>query len=285
MAIADIGQRPGLLLAAALALHIGLISVQVTTRTGDTVFHAVVFGGVSEAQRAVAWVTDGVAEAWTGYFALRDVRGENARLHMEVNALQVQLQAERARAERADAYRNLLQLRARVPLETTGAEVIAASASPEFRTVTVDKGRADGVAADMVVVAPAGIVGRVTQPANRASLVQLIIDSNAAAGAVVERTRVQGIVVGLGDGSLRMDFAPATGDIVTGDVVVTSGIDGLYPAGFVIGTVTRVARGDGLYHEISVQPAVDFSRLEDVLVVLQRQAPPVTPARGAEPAR
>jgi rod shape-determining protein MreC len=274
MALVDIRQRPGLLLAAAVALHVGLVSVQVTTGAGVTIFHAVVFGAFAEAQRATAWVRDGVGEAWRGYFDLRDVRGDNARLRAENNALQVQLQAERARAEQADAYRSLLQLRARLPLETTGAEVIAAGASPEFRTVTVNKGSSDGVGPDMAVVAPAGVVGRVTQPSARASLVQLIIDSNAAAGAVVERTRVQGIVIGEGDGTLRMDFAPATGDIVTGDVVVTSGIDGLYPAGFVIGTVTRVARGDGLYHEIAVRPAVDFSRLEDVLVVLQRRQPP-----------
>lgn len=272
MALADLVQRPGLLLAGALALHLGLISLQITTGAGTTVFHAVVFGALSEGQRLTAWAVGGVRDAWTGYFALQDVRGENARLRDEVNALRVRLQAERARAERADAYRSLLQLRARVPLETTGAEVIAAAANPAFRTITIDKGRRDGVAADLAVVAPSGVVGRVTQPGPRAALVQLIIDANAAAGAIVERTRVQGIVVGVGDGTLRMEYAPATGDIVTGDIVVTSGIDGLYPAGFVIGTVTRVSRGDGLYHEIAVQPAVDFSRLEDVLIVLQRQA-------------
>jgi len=282
MALADIVQRPGLLFAGALLLHLGLISVQVTTGAGTTVFHAVVFGSLSEAQRGTAWATGSVRDLWTGYFALRDVRAENARLRDEVNALQVQLQAERARAERADAYRSLLQLRARVPLETTGAEVIAAAASPSFRTITIDKGASDGVEADMAVVAPSGVVGRVTQPGPRAALVQLIIDGNAAAGAVVERTRVQGIVVGLGDGTLRMDYVPATGDVVTGDVVVTSGIDGLYPAGFVLGTVTRVSRGDGLYHEVAVQPAVDFSRLEDVLVVRQRQAAAASAAEAVK---
>jgi len=279
MALADISQRPGLLLVAAVALHVGLISLQVTTSAGRTIFHAVVFGGASEAQRGASRVVGGGRNIWESYFALRDVRSENAALRAELNALQVQLQSERARAERADAYRSLLQLRARVPLETTGAEVIAAGASPEFRTVTIDKGRSDGVAADMAVVAPAGVVGRVTQPGGRAALVQLVIDRNAAAGAVIERTRVQGIVVGLGDGSLRMDFAPATGDVVAGDVVVTSGIDGIYPAGFILGTVERVARGDGLYHEITVRPSVDFSRLEDVLVILQRDA---APSEGAK---
>lgn len=269
MALADIGQRPGLLLGTAVALHVVLVSLQVTTDGGRTIFHKVVFGGVAEVQRAATRLVGGAGEVWQGYIDLRTVRAENATLKAELDAARVRLQAERARAEHADAFRQLLQLKARVPIETTGAEVIAGAASPEFRTVTIDKGVADGIAADMAVVGPAGVVGRVTQPSAGAALVQLIIDRNAAAGAVVERTRVQGIVVGQGDGRLRMDFAPATGDVATGDVVVTSGIDGLYPEGFVLGIVERVSRGDGLYHQIDIRPAVDFSRLEDVLVVLR----------------
>jgi rod shape-determining protein MreC len=273
MAFDDFVQRPGVLLVAAVALNVGLVSLEVTTRTGETIFHRVVFGTASEAQRAASRGVGGVRGVWDGYFDLRDVRRENAALRAELNALQVQLQSERARAERADAYRALLELRARVPLATTGADVIAASASPEFRTVTLDKGTSDGVLADMAVLAPAGVVGRVTRASARAALVQLIVDRSAAVGVAVERTRVQGIAVGLGDGTLRTDFIPATGEVVTGDVLVTSGIDGLYPEGFVVGTVTNVAKGDGLYHVITARPSVDFSRLEDVLVVLQRFTP------------
>lgn len=273
MALVDVAQRPGWLLAAAVTLHLVLISVQVTTASGQTVFRALVFGTVSEGQRAVALVSGGVRGLWDGYFALRDVRDENAELRARLDALQVQLQAERAVAERAEAYRALLQLRARVPLETTGAEVIAAGVSPEFRTVTIDKGTQDGVSADLAVLAPSGVVGRVVQPGPRAALIQLIIDQTAAAGAIIENTSVQGVVVGIGDGMLRMDYAPSASTVSVGDVVSTSGIDGLYPKGFVIGTVERVTRGDGLYHQITVRPAVDFSRLEAVLVVRQRQAP------------
>ena len=97
---------------------------------------------------------------------------------------------------------------------------------------------------------------------------QLLIDRNAAAGALIERTRAQGVVVGVGDGMLRMEYVPGTADVKTGDLVVTSGIDGIYPKGFVIGTIDHVDRGAGAYHEIMVRPAVDFSRLEEVLVVL-----------------
>ena len=188
----------------------------------------------------------------------------------------IALQQERVTAERAEALRRLLEFRERTPLATTGAEVIGSGASPEFRTVTIDKGTSDGLAANLAVVAPAGVVGRITLPSARASLVQLLVDRNAAAGALIERTRVQGIVVGVGDGGLRMDFVAATGDVVAGDIVVTSGIDGLYPKGFTIGTVERVERGDGLYHLISVRPAVDVSRLEEVLVVT---TPPAAEAK------
>jgi rod shape-determining protein MreC len=271
MALADIGQRPGILLGVALALHVALISLQVTTQTGDTVFHAVVFGGVAEAQRGASGATGSLRALWDGYLDLRRVRAENESLRGEVANLRIALQQERMAAERAEALRQLLEFRDRTPLATTGADVIGTSASPEFRTVTIDKGTSDGLAANLAVLAPAGVVGRITLPSARASLVQLLVDRNAAAGALIERSRVQGIVVGVGDGSLRMDFVAATGDVAAGDVVVTSGIDGLYPKGFAIGTIERVERGDGLYHVIHVRPAVDVSRLEEVLVVL---APP-----------
>jgi rod shape-determining protein MreC len=274
MALVDTAQRPGLLLAAAIVLHLVLISVQVTTASGPTIFHALVFGTVSEGQRGIARVGGGVLDVWNGYFALRDVRRENGELRARLDALQVQLQAERAMAERAEAYRALLQMRARVALETTGAEVIAAGASPEFRTVTIDKGTGDQLTTDLAVLAPAGVVGRVVQTGPRAALVQLIVDRSAAAGAVIDGTSVQGVVAGVGDGTLRMDYVPATATVTVGSVVSTSGIDGLYPKGFVLGTIERVTRGDGLYHQIAVRPAVDFSRLEAVLVVLQRQTPP-----------
>jgi rod shape-determining protein MreC len=97
--------------------------------------------------------------------------------------------------------------------------------------------------------------------------VQLLIDLNAAAGVLIERTRVQGVVVGVTNGMLNMKYVPGTADVKTGDLVVTSGIDGIYPKGFVIGTIDHVDRGAGEYHEIVVRPAVDFSRLEEVLIV------------------
>jgi rod shape-determining protein MreC len=171
-------------------------------------------------------------------------------------------------AQRTQDLRQLLELRDRAELETAAAEIIAAGATPEFRTVTIDKGSTDGLRADMAVISPAGVVGRVILSSPRAAKVQLLVDRNAAAGAVLERSRAQGVVVGVGADGLRMDYVPGTADVKPGDLVVTSGIDGIYPKGFVIGTVETVERGAGTYHEVRIRPAVDFSRIEEVLVVL-----------------
>jgi rod shape-determining protein MreC len=268
MSLADIRQRPGVVLGAAIVLHIGLISAQVNTTAGLPVLHVVTFGAFAEVQRVTMGLIDGARRIWTGYVALRDVQAENAGLKREIGALRIRLQEERALAERTEHLRQLLELREHVQLETAAAEIIAAGASPEFRTVTIDKGTRHGLGADMAVVSPAGVVGRLVLPSLRASQVQLLIDRNAAAGAAIARSRVQGVVVGLGTHELRMDYVPGTADVKVGDLVVTSGIDGIYPKGFVIGTVEVVDRGTGPYHHIVVRPAADFSRLEEVLVVL-----------------
>ena len=108
----------------------------------------------------------------------------------------------------------------------------------------------------MAVISPAGVVGRVILSSPRAAQVQMLIDRNAAAGALIERTRAQGLVVGQGS-CLRMDYVSAVADVKQGDLVVTSGIDKVYPKGFVIGTVETVHRV-GTFHEITVRPSVDF---------------------------
>ena len=283
MALADIRQRPGVVLGAAILLHVILISAQVNTASGLPVLQVVTFGSFSEIQRGTMAVIDGVRGMWSGYIALRQVQQENDALRQEMQTLQVRLQQERAEAQRTDNLRQLLELRERANLDTVAAEVIAGAASPDFQTVTIDKGSSESLETDMAVISPAGVVGRVILPSRRASKVQLLIDRNAAAGALIERTRVQGVVVGIGDGMLRMQYVPGTADVKTGDLVVTSGIDGIYPKGFVIGTIDHADRGGGAYHEIVIRPAVDFTRLEEVLIV--RTPPASRILQAEEPAK
>jgi rod shape-determining protein MreC len=277
MAVLDLRQRTGWLLLAVIVGHIVLISAQVNTRTGIPVLESVIFGTFAEVQRATTSAVSGVQEGWENYFALQQIRRENERLLEEVSQLRIQLQQEQALAAQSRTFQGLLDLKNSVDLSTAAgmivrSTVIGGGAAPEFRTVTIDKGTQDGLTRGMAVLAPAGIVGRVILPSARASKIQLLIDVNAGAGAIVERSRAQGIVVGDGGDRLRMDYVPSSADIKAGDIVVTSGIEGIYPKGFVIGQIESVKGGVGDYSEVVVRPAVDFSALEAVLVVL---SPPV----------
>jgi rod shape-determining protein MreC len=280
MALADIRSRPGILLGIAVVFYVILISAQINTTKGVPLLQALTFGTFAEVQRFSTAIVDSVRSGWAGYLDLRRVRDENAGLRQALRSLEVRLQEEHAQAQRTDNLRQLLELKERSGLETVAAEIIAGSASPEFRTMTIDKGSSDGLEANMAVISPAGVVGRVILSSPSAAKVQLLIDRNAAAGALIERTRVQGVVTGVGDGSLRMEYVPGTADVKPGDLVVTSGIDGIYPKGFVIGTIDVADRGPGTYHEIVVKPAVDVTRLEEVLVVRGPTVPRAMPEGG-----
>ena len=114
--------------------------------------------------------------------------------------------------------------------------------------------------------------------APRAAKIQLLVDRNFGAGALVERSRAQGVVLGTGEDLLRMEYVTGVADVKAGDTIVTAGVDGIYPKGFVIGRVESVDKGNGIYKVIKVRPAADFNRLEDVLVVTT--PPEATPAEG-----
>jgi rod shape-determining protein MreC len=267
VAIVDIRQRSGYLFLAVILGHLLLISAQVNSRTGVPVLEQVTFGIFSEVQRGVSSAIGGMRRVWDGYIGLRHVKTENDRLKQQLADTQVALQAQRALADRARALEKLLELRDRLTLRTTAAEIIGAGATLEFRTVTIDKGTRDGLRPDMAIISPAGVVGRVVVPSARSAKVQLLIDRNAAAGALIERSRAQGVVVGAGEERLRLENVSEAADIVVGDIVVTSGIEGMYPKGFVIGTIEAVEKSGPAYKRITVKPAVDFASIEEVLVV------------------
>ena len=266
MAVLDIRQRTGWLFMAITVGHIILISAQVQTRRGVPLLEAVTFGAFAEVQRGATTAVSGIQDSWQNYFALQQVRQENEALRMQL-------------AQQSRTLQDLLALHKETPLETTAAVVIGGAPSAEFRTMTIDKGSAAGLRPDMAVISPAGIVGRIITPSARAAKVQLLIDRNAAAGVIVERSRAQGVVVGTGTDRLRMEYVSGTADIKVGDRVISSGIDGIYPKGFVIGQIQSIQRGAGEFSGIVVRPAVDFSALETVLVVL---TPPAIDAVAAE---
>jgi rod shape-determining protein MreC len=268
MALPDIRQRSGYLFLVVAVGHIILISAQVNSRSGVPLLQALVFGAFAEVQRATAAVVGGARDTWDGYIALHTVHEDNLALEQRVRDLEVRLQRERALAGESENLRRLLDLRDQSQMPTRSAEVIGTSATADFRTVTIDRGTGDGVRADMAVISPSGAVGRVVMPSRHAAKVQLLVDRSASVAVMVERSRAQGIAMGNGENLLRLEYVSTAADIVKGDTVVTSGIDGIYPLGFVVGRIEEIERSGGTFRAIRVRPAVDFSVLEQVLVVL-----------------
>jgi len=268
MALLDVRRRSGYLFLAVIVGHVILISAQVNSRTGVPVLEAVTFGVLAEAQRGLSSGVAGARRVWNRYVWLRGVEAQNADLRRQLDEVRVQYQERRALADRATHLEKVLALRDRLNLQTAAAEVIASSASPDFRTLTIDKGTNQGIKTDMAVIAARGIVGRIVVPSPGAAKVQLLIDRNAAAGALIERSRAQGVAPGGGEERLRLDYVSEASDVVVGDLVVTSGIDGIYPKGFTIGNVDTVEKSGPAYKRITIKPAVNFSSLETVLIVL-----------------
>ena len=272
MAEAEVRKRTGVVFVAAIVAQVLLVSAQVQTRSGVRVLEAVSFGAFARVQGVTSSAINGVRDVWSNYAELRGAREENESLKKQLEQLDIQLQEQRALAARTTKLQELLALQQSAQLPTIAAEVIGGNpnAMAGIREITIGRGTADGVQSGMAVMAPRGIVGRVIgQPAAHASRVQLLIDKQAAAGAITERARAGGMVVGIDrEPPLAMELVLNLQDVQPGDLIVTSGIDGIYPKGYRIGWVDTVERTKGLYLNVSVKPAVDFSSLEEVLVVL-----------------
>lgn len=270
----DIRRSTGLLFMLVVLGHIILISAQVQSKSGGRLLETVLFSAFSEVQRGTAGGLGSVRNIWSNYLALRGVRQENEALKKELDKLRVTLQRERAQAQRAAHLQQLLDLRTQVSLPTVAAEVIGGDASPGLHTITINKGKDEGLRGNLAVISPQGVVGRVLDPvASHAARVQLLVSRNAGAGVMIERSRAGGVIVGGGaNPPLELEYVSDLSDVKVGDMVVTAGTDGIYPKGFPVGRVETVVRVAGTYRRIGVRPVVDFSSVEEVLVILSNPA-------------
>lgn len=200
--------------------------------------------------------------------AFRSLVAENERLRKQVT----ELEAERNRLLEAEAttqrLQELLQFRSDLPSGSITASVIGSSASTWFHSLLLDKGSRDGIRKGMAVVSPLGVVGQVVAATSRSSKVLLLTDPNSGIDALVQGSRARGIVSGSLDNGAIMKYVKRSEEVKEGDRLVTSGLDGLYPKGLLIGTVTKVNKKSfGLFQYVEVALAVDPSEIEEVLVV------------------
>jgi rod shape-determining protein MreC len=214
---------------------------------------------------------------WSTYRAWKDVRAENIRLRDQIQSLRVSTLRLEETADENRRLRHLLALQQRLPVATMASEVIAREWGGWVRSLTINRGRQDGIGKLAAVITGAGLVGRVAEVRGGTAIVQVLIDPASTVGALVVRTRTQGIVEGESRGTMRFKFMARDGaGLQPGDLVVTSGAGGLFPRGLPIGRVRAIDdRGSALFHYAVLTPVVDFSRVEEVLLV-------VTPGGGGD---
>lgn len=260
-------RRYGILLAVLL---VSLLLLTVQTRGGGTGRAGeLVAIAVTPVQSLLVRIHRGALGFWANYVDWKSVRRENETLRSENEQLRVEaLQAGETRTENA-RLRRLLVLRDRLPLATVAGEVIGREAGGWVRALTVNRGRGDGIVQQTPVIVPDGLVGRVVQVHRGAAVIQLLNDPASTVGSVVQRTRTAGLVEGDAGGAVRFKFMARDGASVTpGDLVVTSGLGTLFPKGLPVGRVVRIEdKGSALFHFAVLAPAVDFSRVEEVLLV------------------
>lgn len=230
-----------------------------------------VLDAVVPLQKAIALPIDFVRHAWNGYADLVDVGVENARLEARIHELEEENLQLREALVAGGRLARIAEMRADFEVPMLPAQLVGSDVSAFFRSVLVDRGRAQGVRSGMPVISEEGVVGLVTATSERAARATLLLDRQTAIDGTVQRSRTRGIVRGRGSDVVEFEFVSRGADVAVGDVVITSGLDGVYPKGLRVGTVSAVAEADaGLLRTATIVPAVDFGRLEQAFVILRR---------------
>jgi len=246
---------------------------------------AVIFA-IAPIEKIITLAAFGVVDAWQGYGALWGVREENLRLRREnLKARQFEQQAAELKVEN-ERLRHLLDfVDKQPPPRLLLARVIAVGASPHSHTLRIARGSDDGITRGAAVVAPEGVVGIVSQLTGSYADVQLIVSPLSAVPAIAQRTRSRSTVKGTGDITrCKLTYVMRTDDLQEGDVLITAGGPGFFPQGLRVGRVVNVQKkSHGLFLDAEVIPAVDFSRLDEVAVVLDGRSESVAASSPEAP--
>lgn len=260
--------RIPLIIAASLLLVFSLLSLGLKRSPALKRVEGLMISLTAPGLQGLQYVGQSIKNLWQDYLYLVGVQQENAVLRQR---LQEYAQKEARYQEALQGLTRLealLDLKRQVALPITGARVIAYDSSLWSRCALIDQGEAQGVKWGLPVLAPAGIVGRVVEAFPNYAKVMLIVDRNSGADAMIQRLRVRGILQGKGGNRCSLDYVPKSADVQVGDLVLASGLGGIYPKGLIFGKVTQANRKiPGVFQEIEVTPAVDLSALEEVVVV------------------
>jgi rod shape-determining protein MreC len=271
-----IPRRPTLLFIVVLALLFVLMSFSQQTRyVGETrtMFERTVMTIFSPVPKFVNWIGGTAQDIHHGYLDMRRAVNENVELRRKVGSLTTENLKLRQSEGDLKRLRSLLAYAEQFDMQTSMAQTIMLDTAGRFKSIIIDRGSEDGVQVNDVVANANGLLGRVVLTTNDLAKVQLLTDNNCSVGALIERTRRQGVVRGSGSTSIQMFDIPVLADVQAGDRVLTAGIDGIYPRGIPVGQVVRAEPGKSLFKTITVKPAVDLGTIEEVIVIHTRKIP------------
>ncbi|MFZ0198782.1 MAG: rod shape-determining protein MreC [Candidatus Sulfotelmatobacter sp.] len=262
------------ILVGVLFLQVLGLAVQVK-RSGDAentrLIRIWAVDAITPLERVLVWVQNDTSGVWHNYFFLRGVRAENRQLKQQIEQMRLEQVRLTEDAEQAHRLQQLLGFKEQIIAKTAPAQVIGSSGSDLSRSIYIDKGSNEGIAADMAVITAGGIVGKVLRVYPSTSLVLMINDQTSGVGAMLEKSRLQGVLKGMPDGTVVLERVMSDEKVNPGDKVLSSGGDQIFPKGLPVGTVTKVSPGREMFLKIEVKPAADLSRLEEVLVVTEKQ--------------
>jgi len=252
-----------------IAVNFIILSVNSQDRAPSTRTGQVALFFVSPFQKFASNSIHFVQNIWRNYFDLVGVSLTNDNL---VKALKTANEKNNSLREFELSHvrlQSLLDFKSGLKRQVAAAAVVGKDPSPWLKTVVIDKGTNEGVQRGMPVVTPDGIAGLITDASSSYAKVLLITDQNSAVDALTQSTRSRGIVKGEYSGKLRLDYVLRRHDIVEGDIIISSGLDGVFPKGIRVGYVHEVIKpNSGIFQEVSVTPYVDFEKLEEVLVII-----------------
>lgn len=275
------GPRRVLLLLLALLFFVVFLLPRQARALLQTVGQPVAWV-VSFPLKGFAAIDRSVMAVWERYLALRGIEEENRRLRREIQYVKGQNDQLQALAADTRRLAALLEFKERTSVQTLAARVIGRDSTNWYRAMVLDKGELDGVRAEMGVVTPAGVVGRVVKATRSTSVVLLVSDPNNAVTGLIQRTREEGIVEGTAEGRARLKYVPLLSTVRAGDTVITSGLTGGFPKGIMIGVVNRIEKEEGaLFQSAEIVPDVDLSRVEEALIITSSNPVPQSGPGGA----
>lgn len=223
-----------------------------------------------------------IAASWETCTATRRLGSENEALRLRISELERDVNSSRDLQARCTELEKLVKLEHQYNYDVIAARIVIKDDLSWSKTIVIDRGRRDGIVPNMAVVSGAGLVGKITEAGYAYSRVLLVVDRRFRVGARLRVSRNTGIVQGEGANQLVLNYLPRDAEAVPGDEVITSGLGGLFPSGYLIGKITKTVFEEyGFYQYATVAPAVNLNTLEYVAVV--KRMPPDINLSGVEP--